>query len=233
MRRAGTCACVRVWLHVSMNGAVVFVLLGGAGLIGLIVFIIRAVKKAALERNAALREMAGRLGLDYHEDPAPGMFAPTPVVAGMINGRRARVHEFTRGSGKNRTRWVAASVQILGTSGLKFTMRSQGPAIFERIAGAFGYKDIVVGDPQFDAMFAINGSDETYLQAALIPEVRARLVAFWPKASGGRITVGDGEAVYEQQGSLTSARCRENIEKAFPVLGDMVALAEVHATGAI
>jgi hypothetical protein len=215
-----------------MNGAVVFVILIGAALIGLVVFVIRVAKKSALERNVALREMAGRLGLDYHEDPAPGMFAPTPVVAGTINGRRARVHEFTRGSGKNRTRWVAASVQILGTSMLKFTMRSQGPAIFERIAGAFGYKDVVVGDPAFDAMFAINGSDETYLQAALIPEVRARLVAFWPKARGGRITVGDGEAVYEEQGSFTNASSRENLEKSFPVLGDMVALAEVHATAA-
>ena len=209
------------------------VLVIGAALIGFVVFIMRVAKKSALERNVALREMAGRLGFEYREDPAPGMFAPTPVVAGMINGRRARVHEFTRGSGKSRTRWVAASVQILGTSALKFTMRSQGPAILERIAGAFGYKDIVVGDPEFDAMFAINGRDETFLKAALIPEVRARLVVFWPKAGGGRITVGDGEAVYEQQGSLTNARCREHLEKSFPLLGDMVALAEVHATGAL
>ncbi|HUG10768.1 MAG TPA: hypothetical protein VMM36_07130 [Opitutaceae bacterium] len=216
-----------------MSGAVVFVLFGGAALIGLVVFVMRAVKKSALERNVALREMAGRLGFEYREDPAPGMFAPRPVVAGMINGRRARVHEFTRGSGKSRTSWVAASVQILGTSALKFTMRSQGPAFIEKIAGAFGYKDIVVGDPAFDAMFAINSSDETYLKAALIPEVRMRLVAFWPKASGGRITVGDGEAVYEQQGSLSSASSRERLENSFPVLGDMVALAEVHATGTL
>jgi hypothetical protein len=215
-----------------MNGAVVFVILFGAALIGLVVFIMRAAKKAALERNVALREMARRLGFDYREEPASGMFAPMPIVAGMLNGRRARVHEFTRGSGKNRTRWVAASMQILGTSGLKFTMRSQGPALLERIAGAFGYKDIVVGDPAFDAMFAINGSDEAYLKAALIQEVRMRLAAFWPKAGGSRITVGDGEAVYEQQGSLTNARSRENLEKSFPVLGDMVALAEVHATAA-
>jgi len=215
-----------------MDNAVWFVLLIGGALMGLVVFALRTAKKAALVRNVALREMAERLGLEYREEPAPGIFAPTPVVAGMINDRRARLHEFSRGSGKSRTRWVAASVGILGPSALKFTMRSQGPAIFERIAGAFGYKDVVIGDAAFDAMFAINGSDEAFLKAALISEVRIRLATFWPKASGGRITVGDGEAVYEQQGSLSSARCREHLEKAFPVLGDMAALAEVHATAA-
>jgi len=214
-----------------MNGAIVFVLIAGGALVGLVVFVIRAAKKAAIDRNVALREMAARLGLEYREEQSSGLFAPKPTVAGMIGGRRARLHEFTRGSGKSRTSWVAASVEILGPSALKLTMRSQGPAIFERIAGAFGYKDIVIGDPSFDSMFAVNGSDEVFLKAALIPEVRSRLVAFWPKASGGRITVGEGgEAVYEQQGSLTNARCRENLERAFPVLGDMAALAEVHAS---
>lgn len=216
-----------------MPGAILFVLIVGAALAVLVVYALRALKKAAIERNAALREMAARLGLGYHEEPGPGRLAPKPVVAGTIQGRRARLHEFVRGAGKSRTSWVAASVEILGPSALKFTIRTQGPAIFERIAGAFGYKDIVVGDPAFDSLLAIDGSDEVFLKAALIPEVRSRVVAFWPKAHGSRITVGEGgESVYEQQGSLTNARCRENLEKAFPVLGDMAALAEVHAAAA-
>ena len=200
------------------------------GISALIVFGVRAAKRSGIERNAALREMAARLGLEYFEEPpAAGFLPPSPAVRGMFGGRAARLQEFSRGSGKNRTRWVAARVQCAAAGAFKLSVRSQGPAIFEKIAGAFGYKDIVIGDTAFDSLLVVHGSDEEFIKAALIPEIRARIIAFWPKATGGRIVVEGGEAVYEEQGSFSRTKCREHLEKAFPVLGDMAAIAEVQS----
>jgi len=186
-------------------------------------------RKAGFEGNARLREMAARLGIDYSETPPLLKFLPPKAtVQGRIGGRRVRVHSFSRGSGKSRTQWVAARMECINPGLLKLSLRSQGPALLEKLAGAFGYKDIIIGDGSFDSTFAIHGSDEAFVRAALIPEIRQRLVAFWPKARGGKISIDDGEAVYEEMGSLLSKRPMEHLEKAFPVLADMAALAEVY-----
>lgn len=198
-----------------------------AGATVLIVFLGRS---AGFKRNASLRDMAARLGLEYSETPHVFKFMPpTPVVHGTVGGRRARIYQFSRGSGKSRTHWVAASVQCQGSSPLHLSLRTQGSAIFEKLAGAFGYKDIVIGDRPFDSVFAIHGNDEAFIKAALIPEIRHKLIAFWPRARSGRIRVENGEAVYEEQGSLSGVRPRANVEKALGVLPDLAALAEVRA----
>jgi hypothetical protein len=187
-------------------------------------------RRAGFKRNAALRGMAARLGLEYTETPHSFGFMPaTPVVQGAIGGRRARIYEFSRGSGKSRTHWVAASVQCHGSSPLQLSLRTQGSAIFEKLAGAFGYRDIVIGDRPFDSVFAIHGNDEAFIKAALIPEIRHKLIAFWPRARSGRIRVENNEAIYEEQGSLSGDRPRANVEKALTVLPDLAALAEVRA----
>jgi hypothetical protein len=212
-----------------MDGGAIFAVAVVAGVVVLVVFGVRAAKRAGIERNARLREMAARLGLEYIEmRPGSKYLPPEPSVSGIYAGRQARLREFSRGSGKNRTRWVAAHVACSASTSLKMTIRTQRPAILEKIAGAFGYKDIIVDDLEFDALLAINGNDETFIQAALIPEIRARIVAFWPKKLGGRIIVGDGEAVYEEQGSFGRESCREHLEKSFPVLSDMAAMAEIY-----
>lgn len=212
-----------------MDAAVLFVIAIASGVAVLVVAGFRAARKSGIERNARLREMAARLGLEYFEKPASvGFLPPTPIVTGDFGGRRAQVHEFTRGSGKNRTYWVAARLQCSGGGSLKLSLRTQGSALYEKLAGMFGYKDIDVGDRAFDSVFSISGSDEEFIKAALIPEIRARLVAFWPGARGGRIRVEDGEAVYEEMGNLAKERCRANVEKSLPVLADMAAIAEVH-----
>lgn len=212
-----------------MNGGAYFMVAIIPVIVVLVVMAVRAGKKAGLKRNAELREMAARLGLQYTEQaPSAGFLPPSPSVAGMFSGRQARLREFTRGSGKNRTRWVAAHVQCTQSNSLKLTLRTQHMAIFEKIAEVFGYKDIVVGDLAFDSLLAVRGNDEAFIKAALIPEIRTRIVAFWPKKLGSRITVDNGEVVYEQQGSFGNAQCRESLEEAFPVLTDMAAIAEVH-----
>jgi hypothetical protein len=185
---------------------------------------------AGFKRNAGLREMAARLGLEYSE--TQGLFKfmpPKPEVRGIVHGRRARIYEFSRGAGKSRTHWVAASVQCNGSSPLQLSLRTQGSAHYEKLAGAFGYKDIVIGDHPFDSVFAIHGNDETFIQTALIPEIRHKLISFWPRARSGRIRIENSEVTYEEQGSLSRERPRENVERALAVLPDLAALAEVRA----
>ena len=212
-----------------MGGNLLPVLAVIVGVALLILIAGRAGKKAGVRRNGRMRDIAGRLGLDYSEDPPPFKFLPPdPVVAGTYSGRQAKIYSFSRGSGRNRTHWVATRLLCPGAGSLELTIRTQHAALFEKIAGAFGYKDIVIGDPVFDSRLVINGNDEDYIKAALIPEVRTRILEFWPRASGSKIIVRAGEVVFEEQGSFYREKSLAHLEKACPVLSDLAAIAEVH-----
>lgn len=199
------------------------------GVAGLIMVLLVVGRNASFKRNAALRELAGRLGFEYGE--TPGAFKwlpPSPTVQGRFAGRPARIHEFTTGSGKSRKSWVAARISCASAGGLQLSIRTQGPAILEKFAGMFGYKDIVIGDAGFDSRFAIGSNDEAFIKAALIPEVRGKIEAFWTKSSGGRLSIEGGESSWVETGTLSGERSRANVERSFAVLSDLAAIAEVH-----
>lgn len=186
-------------------------------------------RSASRKRNELMRAAAQRLGLEYHAPPDSFFMQGEPKVMGRYRGRFARLYSYTTGSGKSRTTWCAVAVQGENLHGLKLKLRTQGPALFEKIAQAFGFQDVVVGDRPFDAQFVVSTNDAGFVKAALLPELRAQLLALWgEKGRGANIQLDGGECVYAEIGSMGNAKCLARLEAALPVVCDLMALAEVY-----
>jgi hypothetical protein len=186
-------------------------------------------RSAARKRRALLQATAQRLGLEYHAPPDSFLQMAEPKVMGRYRGRFARVYTFTTGSGKSRTTWSAVAVQGENPNGLKLKLRTQGPAFLEKIAQAFGFQDVVVGDPRFDAQFVVSTNDAEFIRAALLPELRQQLLELWRnKGRGAKIELESGECVYAETGDVSDAKRLARLEAALPVIANLAALAEVY-----
>ncbi len=164
-------------------------------------------------------------GLTVREGP----WWSTPLeAAGTRAGRRVEVSTFTTGSGKSRTTWLA--VVVKGVPGrLELSLVRQG--FGTKISEWFGTKEIEVGDSAFDARWFVRSNRAEFVAAALLPEIRTRIDEV--ANLGGRslkIEVKDGRAKYVEQGGI-STKSMQRAERVFPLLEELVALAEVEAAG--
>jgi hypothetical protein len=201
-------------LLMPLTFAVVFVVL--------IVLGVRAQKRMAAE-FAAWVAAQGLTAM-------PGKWWTSPMDAnGMRAGRRVRVHTFTTGSGKSRQTWLSAAVCAGSGGRLELSLVRQG--FGTKISEWFGAKELTVGDEAFDARWFIKTNRGEFVQAALLPEIRARIDAV--AALGGRalrIEVKNGWANYVERGGV-STKSLQRAEQALSLLEELAALAEVEATG--
>ncbi|MEY4487805.1 MAG: hypothetical protein RIQ79_313 [Verrucomicrobiota bacterium] len=159
-----------------------------------------------------------------------GRWWSTPLEAnGTRAGRQVRVHTFTTGSGKSRQTWLSAGVRAGADGRLELSIVRQG--FGTKISEWFGAKEVTVGDAEFDGRWFIKSNRETFIQAALLPEIRARIDAV--AALGGRalkIEVKGGWATYVERGGV-SKKSLHRVELALPLLEELATLAEVEAAG--
>lgn len=201
-----------------MESAFVFVLFFGI-MVAAFWFGLRAHKRLVAEFAA----WAQAQGLTVREGP----WWSTPLEAeGTRAGRRLNVSTFTTGSGKSRTTWLA--VFVSGAPGrLELSLVRQG--FGTKIAEWFGTKEVEVGDAAFDGRWFVRTNRPEFVQAALLPEIRTRIDEV--AALGGRslkIEVKGGQAKYVEQGGISS-KSMQRVERVFPLLEELVALAEVEA----
>jgi hypothetical protein len=199
------------WLFLLFVGVVV----------GFVWFAIRSVKK--------LRAEFASWALAQGLTPKEGSWWKTwPSAEGVRFGRNVRVQTFTTGSGKSRITWV--EVAVSGVAGrLELELVRQG--FGTKIAEWFGAREVTVGDAAFDARWFVRTNREEFVRAALLPEMRARIDAV--AGLGGRslkIEAKGGVVRYVEQGGITTASMRR-AEQVFPLLDELVALAEVEAAG--
>jgi len=195
-----------------------------AGLFGLVFWM--AVTQAR-KATANLQALAQRLGLVYREVKIAS-FVTTRTVTGQQAGRGVSFHSFTTGSGKSTTTWRAVSVQPRQTGRLTFYFHRQGLASkFEVLLGA---KEAVVGDTAFDAAWFLQTNEPEFLGAALVPEVRAKLMA--AQAAGGangNFKLADGTVRYAEVGTFADPRACTRLEQMLPVLHYLADITEVAA----
>jgi len=203
-----------------MEPALIFVLFLGI-MAAVFWFGLRAHKRLVAEFAA----WAAAQGLAVREGP----WWSTPLEAvGTRAGRRVEVSTFTTGSGKSRTTWLAVIVK--GVPGrLELSLVRQG--FGTKVSEWFGTKEIEVGDAAFDARWFVRTNRPEFVAAALLPEIRTRIDEV--AALGGRslkIEVQAGQAKYVEQGGVTT-KSMQRAERVFPLLEELVALAEVEAAG--
>lgn len=169
-----------------------------AGFVGLIAWL--GVDQAR-RAHANLARVAQSLGLPMPARPT-GFFGrlTVPAVMGLLRGRPVRIFNYTTGSGKSRTTWCAVGVGLSNPG--RFTLAISREGVLTRVGRVFGVDDVATGDAAFDEQFYIKSSDPAYVQAALIPEVRAQFTAAWK--SRGRLQVEGDEVRYAEPGQFSS-----------------------------
>lgn len=211
-----------------MNVAVVqpvppiFVFLIIAAVVGVIWW---AVVVGGRRTQANLSAVANRLGLQLEIRRWMNLVIGGSLH-GTVQGRRVRFWSYTTGSGKSQTTWAAVGVIPRQDGGLEFKLSRQGLAT--KVMELFGSKEVTVGDRAFDEAWFVQTNRPDYLAAALVPEIREKLMAAHRAGGGGSFRLdGGGEVVYVEQGSLSSAKVIARLEGVLPVLQDLADVAEV------
>jgi hypothetical protein len=173
-----------------------------------------------------LTGLATRLGLELKRKPAKFGFEPAPTVEGRYRNRPIRFYNYTTGSGKSRRYWSALSVDIGNDNGLTLELASEN--FLTRMATALGMQDIAIGDPAFDTAFLIRSNNAAYAAAALLPEIRARLLSKRDQSAVGELTVKGGVVRDAEVGAFDDAARVDRMAGILDVLCDLAEVAEVY-----
>lgn len=190
------------------------------------VLVIWAARVQARKTRDRLQAFAQRAGLRSTERSTLG-FASVESLDGEQSGRAIRYWTYATGSGQSRTTWVAVSVRPRAETGLKFNLTRQN--FGSKLLELFGAKEIQVGDPAFDQAWFVRTNQPEFFAAALVPQIRARLMA----EPAGRWSAGykleQNGVEYIEQGSFSDSEVLERLERQLPLLHELADVAEVAA----
>lgn len=201
---------------------VLFTLLA-IGVVGLVIWVAVRQSRRTVENLTAL---AQRQGLQLREIGS-SFFLSRHEVHGAHHGRGVRFWTFTTGSGKTRRHWVAVGVEPRQVGRFQFRLGPQG--LFSRVAEWFGAKEITVGDAHFDAAWFVRTNAPEVFGAALVPEIRAKLMAARERGADEEFKLEEGWVCYAEQGDFSNEATVRKLESLLPVLNDLADVAEVCA----
>lgn len=196
------------------------------GMIALVGLVIWAARVHARKTREMLHGFAQRAGLRIQEQTVLG-FTSVQSLEGTQAGRTIRYWTYATGSGKSRITWAAVGVQPRAAAGLQFELTRQN--LGSRIMEMFGVKEVRVGDPAFDAAWFVRTNQPDFLAAALVPSIRARLLAGPAEGLSVRYKLEQGPVHYAEQGGFASAAVLARLERQLPLLHELADVAEVFA----
>lgn len=174
-----------------------------------------------------LQALAKRLGLDYRQQKF-GAFETAGAATGKLKGREVGFHQFTTGSGKSQLKWCAVSVFPQKTGRLTFDFHGQG--WLSKVEALFGAREATVGDDTFDKTWFLRTNEPEFLGAALVPEIREKLMeAQTAGGPAGNFRLEKGTVRYAEIGDFSSDSVCARLEQMLPVLNDLADIAEVAA----
>lgn len=196
------------------------------GLLALVGLFIWAARRHARQTRELLHGFAQRAGLRLQEVTVLG-FSSVQCLEGEQAGRAIRYRTYKTGTGKSRTTWVAVDVRARMAGGLQFELTRQG--FGSKLMEIFGVKEIQVGDPAFDAAWFVRTNQPEFFAAALVPSIRARLMAEPVGRWGACYKLEQGLVQYVEQERLDSAEVIARLERQLPLLQELADVAEVFA----
>jgi hypothetical protein len=197
-----------------------------AACVGFGVLALVSIRRQQRKARAQLAGLAARFGLELRRQPAKLGFESPPSVEGRHRNRAVRFFNYSTGAGKSRTNWSAVAAAVGGTGG--FTLELFPENFLVRLATALGLQDIRVGDPAFDRAFVVKSNDPAYAVAALLPEIRARLIAERGNGALGHLTVKEGEVRYAEVGAFDQEARVARLADMLGIACDLAEVAEVY-----
>jgi hypothetical protein len=197
-----------------MNEGLLIFGLAVAGGIGMVVFVVWAAVRHAKKTSAQVVKLGEALGLGVIAPPKKWFDQASYRLEGTYRGRPARVWSYTTGSGKSRTTWCAIAVGC-GNAPNPMELSIQPEGLGWRIAKAFGARELEVGEAAFDREFMVRAKEPAFA-AALLPEIRERLLAFKRAGGVGTFKAEPGELIYTEQGFFS-----EKLVARFPAAAEI------------
>lgn len=190
-------------------------------------FFIFAARRQMRRGNDNLARIADSLRLELRRKPPVfGVFEQAAIVDGSHRGRFVRFFTYSTGSGKNRTHWSAVAAGVSGPGG--FTLSLSPENLLTRFGEKLGMQDIKTGDEAFDRTFVVKSSDPAYAAAALLPEIRAGLLAQRQAGARGPLRIKDGEVRYAEVGSFSDSRLAERLAAMLDMVCNLAEVADIY-----
>ena len=195
------------------------------GVIGFFILIVWLARNHARKTRAELAAIAAQAGLRMVEKMVLGLTL-VESLEGESQGRPVRYWTYTTGSGKSRTTWVAVGVRVPVGVALQFELTPQN--FGSKLMELFGVREIQVGDPAFDTAWFVRTNQPEFFAAALVPAIRAKLMAETADWRGADYKLEHGVVRYAERGGLSAATVGRLAAK-LPLLQDLADVAEVSA----
>lgn len=176
--------------------------------------------------TANLQRLAAQLGLEFV--PAPGWMG-RPGVTGTLRGKKADFFSYVTSTGKSSTAWAAVTVQPTTAGALTFALEKRG--FVTQIEKLFGAHEAVVDDAEFTKAWFVQTNQPDFMSAALIPELRAKLMAARRAGSNGKFELKDGKVKYVEIGRFGDAKLCDRFAALADAMCDLADVAEVAAEG--
>jgi hypothetical protein len=193
--------------------------------LGVVLLLVWSARNQARKTRENLAAFAAQAGLRMVEQKIFGL-TMVGSLEGVSQGRPVRYWTYTTGSGKSRTTWVAVGVGVPAGGTLQFEITRQG--FGAKLMELFGVKEIQVGDPAFDAAWFVQTNQPEFFAAALVPAIRAKLMAETADRRGTGYQLVQGMVRYAERGGL-SLPAVERLATKLPLLLDLADVAEVAA----
>lgn len=149
-------------------------------------------------------------------------------IEGDWRGRHLHIHNFSRGSGDNRSTYHAIKLSVQQqNSNLTFKLGAEG--FFSKIGKTFGMQDIQTGDPEFDQAFVVKSNDETFIHSAFLPEIRAQFLAIGQQFKFGSLELSRKNLNYNHRGYLNQEQDRQRAVALVRAMADLAAAIEVYS----
>jgi hypothetical protein len=190
--------------------------------IGIIPLVIWGAVVTRKRMVANLQGLAEQLGLSFQ--PPQGWTA-SPRAEGKLRGKPAAVFTYATGSGKSRQIWAALTIQPANPGTFTFALQKQG--LGTKLMEFFGNHEITVGDAVFDAAWFVRTNRPDFFGAALIPELREKLMMAQREFPGGKFELRDGVVKYFEPGSFSNASQTARFVAVADVVGDLADVADV------
>lgn len=195
--------------------------------LGIVLLLVWAARNQMRKTRENLAAIAAQTGLRLVEKNVLG-FTVVESLEGESQGRPVRYWTYTTGSGKSRTTWVAVGVRVPVGVALQFELTPQN--FGSKLMELFGVREIQVGDPAFDAAWFVRTNQPEFFAAALVPAIRAKLMAETTDRRGAGYQLEQGVVRYAERGGLSAVTVGRLAAK-LPLLQDLADVAEVSARG--
>jgi hypothetical protein len=176
--------------------------------------------------TANLQKLAAQLGLEFV--PAAG-WTGRPCVTGTLRGKKTDFFSYVTSTGKSSTAWAAVTVQVAAAGGLTFALEKRG--FVTKIEKLFGAHEAVVDDAEFAKAWFVQTNQPDFMSAALIPELRAKLMAARQAGANGKFELKDGKVKYVEIGGFGDTKLTDRFAALADVMCDLADVAEVAAEG--